>query len=119
MTRWLWLFLSMLAIAGLLASTPGIRHASDMRAIQAQHDCCPGMNGAPDGQTQHGPHNDHATTPACCVLGVCAFNVAPPSPLRIGALRPPVFSLVDFFPLRHDGGHAGQSRPPDLRPPIA
>jgi hypothetical protein len=124
MARWLWLFLSVFAVAGLLASTPARLFASDMRhAVQtqhdAQHDCCPGMTGAPRGQRQHGPQQDHARLPGCCVVGVCACHIAPSSPLRIGALRPATFSVVHFVALRHDNGRVGQSRPPDLRPPIA
>ena len=124
MARWLWLFLSIFAVAGLLASTPARLFASDLRhVVQAQHDsqydCCPGMTGAPHGQRQHGAPQDHARLPGCCVVGLCACQVAPPTPLRIGALRPARFSFVDFVAPRHDNGRVSQSRPPDLRPPIA
>jgi hypothetical protein len=120
MARWLWLFLSVFAVAGLLASTPARLLASDMRhTVQTQHDCCPGMTGAPRDQRQHGTQQDHAGLPGCCAIGICACQVTPPSPLRIGALRPASFSLVDFVAQQHDNGRVGQSRPPDLRPPIA
>jgi hypothetical protein len=87
--------------------------------VQTQHDCCPGMTGAPRDQRQHGTQQDHAGLPGCCAIGICACQVTPPSPLRIGALRPASFSLVDFVAQQHDNGRVGQSRPPDLRPPIA
>jgi hypothetical protein len=120
MARWLWLFLSILALAGLLASTPARLFASDMRhAVHAQHDCCPGMAGAAHSDKQHGTQQDQARLPGCCVVGVCACQVAPPSPLRIDALRPATFSFVHFVAFRHDNGRVGQSHPPDLRPPIA
>jgi hypothetical protein len=120
MARWLWLFMSILALAGLLASTPGHAFAPDMQhALHAQHDCCPGTTGAHHDQMQHGSKNGHATLPGCCVVGICACQVAQPTPLRIVDLLPVTFSNIHFVPSRLDNGHIGQSRPPDLRPPIA
>lgn len=120
MARWLCLFVSICALAGLLASTPGRAFAPDMQhALDAQHDCCRGTTGAHHDQMQHGSKNGDTTLPGCCVVGVCACHVAQPSPLRIADLLPVNFSTIHFVASRHDNGHIGQSRPPDLRPPIA
>jgi hypothetical protein len=120
MARWLWLFLSIFALAGLLASTPGRACAADMQhTLHAQHDCCPGKTSAQHDQMNHGSKPGPTTLPGCCVVGLCACHVAQPAPLRIADLLPVTFSTIHFVGLRHDDGHVGQSRPPDLRPPIA
>lgn len=112
MARWPWLFLAVFAVAGLLASDRRV-------AVQNRRDCCSGITGAPLDQRQHGTHRDHARLPGYCAVGLCACPVVPPFPLRIGALRPVSFSLVDFVAPQHGNSRVGQSRPPDLRPPIA
>ncbi|WP_294535875.1 hypothetical protein [uncultured Rhodoblastus sp.] len=68
---------------------------------------------------QHGSKHGHATLPECCVVGICACHIAQPVVLRIADLLPVTFSAIHFAGSRHDNGHVGQSRPPDLRPPIA
>jgi hypothetical protein len=120
MARWFCLFLSVFALAGLLASTPARAFAPHMQhPLHTQHDCCPAMTGAHQDQMQHGQKHDPATSPGCCVAGFCACHGAGPYPSRMAQILSATFSIVRFIALSHDDGHIGQSRPPDLRPPIA
>ena len=115
MVRWFRLLLSIFALVGLMASAPAQAFVSHAHySGMAHHECCPGMGGA-----HHDKSHDHSSLPGCCIVGFCACHVATPCPLPCGEMRPALFSRVPFIAPTSENGPFGQSRPPDLRPPIA
>lgn len=112
MVNWLRLFVSVLALVGLLAAGAGGAFA------RSAHHCCPEMSSTMtmDEHARDCGGDNHAL-PDCCVFGACAV-LAPVAPPMASVAAPADFAKT-MAPAVDDAGPASRSPSPDLRPPIA
>jgi hypothetical protein len=116
MGHWFRLFLSVLALAGLLAAGAGGAVAMPNHNHQYHH-CCPTMTSCMSMDAHQTGGGDHAAVPDCCLSGLCAV-AQPDLPSHAVVISRRAFVQV-FLPALDEAGDPSLPISPDLRPPIA